>query len=111
MQGALHVRRSVAKRVKQLRLLRGWSQEQLAERVGNSAKHISLIERGQANVTIDALAAIAAEFAVDVADLVRNHASAASNLAYTITQEDVDRLEQALGIVRRLKGGRARRTQ
>jgi transcriptional regulator with XRE-family HTH domain len=93
--------------VKQLRLLRGWSQEQLAERVGNSAKHISLIERGQANVTLDALAAIAAEFAVDVAELVGNHASATSNLVYTITRQDLDRIEE---IVTRAKSSRSRRT-
>lgn len=108
MQGALHVRRRLAKRVKHLRLLRGWSQEQLAERVGNSAKHISLIERGQVNVTIDALAAIAAEFAVDVADLVRNHASAGSNLVYSITRQDLDRIEE---IVTRAKSSRSRRAE
>lgn len=109
MRAAVHVRLRVAKRVKQLRLLRGWSQEQLAERVGNSAKYISLIERGRANASLDGLTAIAEEFGVDVGDLVRNHGIAASAFVYSITRQDLDRVEDALRIVARAKSSRARR--
>ena len=59
MGANLPVRLRVAKGVKRLRRLRGWSQEQLAEQVGNTEKHISQIERGKVNVGIDVLASIA----------------------------------------------------
>ena len=54
------VRDRIGNNVKELRARRGWSQQQLAELAGNTDKHIGQIERGEVNVTIDILTAIAA---------------------------------------------------
>ena len=58
------VRLRIGKKVKQLRQLRGLSQEQLAELVGNQYKHIGQVERGEVNVGIDTLVSIAANLVV-----------------------------------------------
>jgi putative transcriptional regulator len=108
MRANLPVRRRVARSVKQLRAARGWSQEQLAERVGNTEKHISLVESGKVNVGIDVLAKIATQFAVDVTDLFGDRSSAAAATASLclIAREDLERIER---IVARAKRRRARR--
>src|SRR4051794_1423133 len=86
MGANLPVRLRVAKGVKRLRRLRGWSQEQLAEQVGNTEKHISQIERGKVNVGIDVLASIASELEVDVAELFRNRSKTARTSVRLITR-------------------------
>ena len=54
--------------VQKLRVQRGWSQEQLAELTGLSARTIQRIERGQ-NASVESLKAIAAVFKVDFSAL------------------------------------------
>ena len=69
------VRDRIGNNVKELRARRGWSQQQLAELAGNTDKHIGQIERGEVNVTIDILTAIAAQLSVDVVRLLQESAS------------------------------------
>jgi transcriptional regulator with XRE-family HTH domain len=105
------VRLRVGKNVRHLRRLRGWSQERLAEAVGNTYKHIGQVERGEVNVGIDILAAIAAGFSVNVADLFASGGSDATTAGHSITQTELDQLEQALRVVQRLKATSRRRTR
>lgn len=63
------VRLRVGSNVQRLRRSHGLSQEQLAEVVGNTGKHVGQIERGEVNVGLDVLGGIAAALSVDVADL------------------------------------------
>jgi transcriptional regulator with XRE-family HTH domain len=109
MGANLPVRLRVAKKVKQLRLLRGWSQEQLAERAGNTEKHISQVERGKTNVGIDVLAAIASGLAVDLADLFPDRSIAADTSLCLITRQELEHIEESLRIVARAKRRRAAR--
>jgi transcriptional regulator with XRE-family HTH domain len=69
MRKNLAVRHRIGRRVRQLRRSRGFTQEGLAELVGNTWKHIGQIERGQVNVGIDTLAGIAQALEVDIAEL------------------------------------------
>jgi transcriptional regulator with XRE-family HTH domain len=108
MGANLPVRLRVARGVKRLRRLRGWSQEKLAERVGNTEKHISQVERGKVNVGIDTLSSIASELEVDVAELFRNRSNTARSSVRLITRKDLERIEDALRIVTRVKTGRAK---
>ena len=103
------VRRRIGRRVKQLRLLRGMSQEKLAELVGNQYKHIGQIERGEVNVGINILTLIAAGLSVEIADLVEAAARSRDDQIYTLTQFEVERLQQALQVVERVKRRRTRR--
>ena len=100
------VRLRIGRRVKRLRLQRGLSQEQLAERVGNSDKHISQVERGVTNVTIDVLSAVAKELSVDVAELFFNPRAPVSS--YVITRQDLDRIAEIVTRVKRRRGRRSK---
>ena len=60
----------VAVNVRRLRHDRGWTQEDLADRVGLSARYVGQIERAQASMTITVLGRIANVFKIDAAELV-----------------------------------------
>lgn len=99
------VRLRVGRNVRQLRVLRGFSQEGLAELAGNTNKHIGQVERGEVNVGLDTLSAIAAALSVDVTDLFvgARTANTAETRAFLITQRELDQLEQALSTVRAVR--------
>jgi transcriptional regulator with XRE-family HTH domain len=62
-------RRLLAENLRVLRLLRGWSQEELAERAHLHRTYISGLERAQRNVGLDNLAKLAAAFGVGIPEL------------------------------------------
>ena len=104
------LRLRVGRQMKQLRLLRGLSQEQLAEKVGITSKHLGQMERGKANISIDMLDVVAASLAVDAGELFGATSNDGAGAAtYVITQHDLDQVEQALRVVERVKRVRARR--
>ncbi|HET6674400.1 MAG TPA: helix-turn-helix transcriptional regulator [Nitrospiraceae bacterium] len=53
-------------RVRQLRLRKGWTQEQLAERADRHWTYIGGIERGERNVTLTVITDIARALGVEV---------------------------------------------
>jgi transcriptional regulator with XRE-family HTH domain len=98
------VRERIGRNVRQLRIARGWTQEQLAERVGNTERHVGQVERGEVNVTIDILTTMAAHLSVDVARLLDDSTGGASDArVYTIMPSLFDQIEEALRAVARLK--------
>jgi transcriptional regulator with XRE-family HTH domain len=64
------LRETVATNVRRLRNARGWTQEDLADRVGLSARYVGQIERSQASMTITVLGRLADALKVDAAQLV-----------------------------------------
>jgi transcriptional regulator with XRE-family HTH domain len=56
-------------RVRELRSLKSWSQEELAERAGLHRNYVGGVERGERNVGLDNIAAIANALGVSVTDL------------------------------------------
>jgi transcriptional regulator with XRE-family HTH domain len=67
----LDIQRHVGKRVRQLRLKKGWSQDLFADKSGLNRAHVGEIERGEANVTLQTLKIIADTLHTTIADLVR----------------------------------------
>jgi transcriptional regulator with XRE-family HTH domain len=61
----------VAINIRRQRNARRWTQEELAERVGLSARYVGQVERGQASMTITVLGRFADAFAIEAAELVR----------------------------------------
>ena len=55
--------------VRRLRLSRGWSQEELAQRAGRHWTYIGGIERGERNITIQVIADLARALGVEIRDL------------------------------------------
>lgn len=62
-------RRAFGRRVRDLRQARGYSQEDLAERSSLHRTYISSLERGQRNVGLDNVHALAAALGVTPAEL------------------------------------------
>ena len=61
----------LGKRIRKLRMRRGWSQSALAERCGIHAHHLGKIERGEANVTIATLLVISSCLKTTISALFR----------------------------------------
>lgn len=66
--GIRKIKNDIGKKIKNLRLENGLSQEKLAECVNMSREHISCIERGKHMVTIDSLYKIAEYFKINLKD-------------------------------------------
>ena len=54
------------KQIRQLRLKKGWTQEQLAERTNRHWTYIGGIERGERNVTLQVIADIPRALGVEI---------------------------------------------
>ncbi len=59
----------MGKRIRELRISGGFTQEKLGEKAGLNYKFIGELERGQVNVSLDSLAKIAEALMVKVGDL------------------------------------------
>ena len=59
----------LGRRIKDLRRMRGYTQEQLAERIEINAKYLSSIERGEENPTFDLFLRLARGLDVDLYEL------------------------------------------
>lgn len=64
------VRDRIGLRIYQLRMMKEWSQEELARRAGLQRSHVSRIEAGKYAVTLETIEAIAQAFymTVDIVD-------------------------------------------
>jgi len=59
----------LGQRVRELRLLRGWSQEELGAQCGIDRTYVSGVERGVRNPTLTVIASLAAGLKVHISDL------------------------------------------
>lgn len=66
----------MARRIRELRHEKGWSQEELAEACGLHRTYIGSIERAKHSVGVDILGALAAAFGISVAELLLGVGSA-----------------------------------
>jgi len=64
-----HVLRLLAERLKSLRRVKGWSQEQLAEQAAIQRSYLADLERGYRNPSVRTLVKLANAFDVSVAAL------------------------------------------
>ncbi|MEE8342994.1 MAG: helix-turn-helix transcriptional regulator [Gammaproteobacteria bacterium] len=63
------VRHLLARHIRILRILRGWSQEQLADYCGLHRTFIGAVERAERNITVDNIEKIAIAFEIPVSGL------------------------------------------
>ena len=68
MAHQLHVR--IGQRIRDLRIQRGWSQEDLADVSGLHRTYVGSAERGERNLTVDSLQALAGAFGLTLSQLV-----------------------------------------
>ena len=62
----------LAQNLRRLRLARGWSQEELAERCGLHRTYVGAIERGERNITLETLNDLAVALDLLPAALISN---------------------------------------
>jgi transcriptional regulator with XRE-family HTH domain len=60
----------VALNLRRLRRANGWTQEELADRVGLSVRYVGQVERGQASMSVTVLGLLADALGVDATELV-----------------------------------------
>ena len=63
-------RRVLAKNMRRMRHLRGWSQEDLAEEAGLHRTYIGAVEREERNVSIDNIERIAVALETSLSDML-----------------------------------------
>lgn len=102
------VRLRVGQNIKQLRGLRGWSQEELAEEIGITDKHLGQLERGKVNIGLDLLTRVAEAFDVPVTELLRTASDDSGSSPSAITRRDYVRIGEAIRILERVRRMRAR---
>ena len=64
---------NVNEKIRMLRELNHWSQEEMAERLGMSHNGYAKIERGETKLYLEKLNQIAQVFNIDLSELVANH--------------------------------------
>lgn len=64
--------RNLSRHLRELRLKLGWSQEELAERMGSDRTYISDMERGMRNPSLKTLARLASTLDVTIGQLCDN---------------------------------------
>jgi transcriptional regulator with XRE-family HTH domain len=63
----------LAANLRRKRYARGWTQEELADRVGISSRYIGAIERAQVSASVTVLGRLAEALDADPAELVLRH--------------------------------------
>jgi len=63
------VRKKLGMRIRQLRKIKGWTQEKLAEKAGMDYKYLGAIERGEKNLTLANIEKIAKGLGVEIYQL------------------------------------------
>lgn len=58
-------------RVKQLRLERNWTQQDLADQSGFHKNYIGMVERGERNISLRNIELLANAFAIEIAELFK----------------------------------------
>ena len=68
----------LGRRIRERRQVKGWSQEELADRAKLDRSYIGGIERGERNITVLKLCQVAAALKLDLGSLMRGLPSAAA---------------------------------
>ena len=89
--------------VQKLRLQKGWSQQQLADLSGLSARTIQRIEQGQ-SASVESLKSLAAVFEIDFSSLQEPPMPTVTETTVTPSTSDASEERLALHHVRKLKG-------
>ena len=68
-----NIKKQLGKKIKELRLCAGYSQEELASKAGLHRTYMSDIERGERNVSVENIKKIADALNVDPSELLKFH--------------------------------------
>lgn len=80
----------MAFRIKELRKARGWTQDDLADKLGCSKSHVSEMESGKKNPSTPMMEQMAQAFGVTVVELFTDQAEGAAKLDYIARYDRLD---------------------
>jgi transcriptional regulator with XRE-family HTH domain len=69
--GMQPVQKALGARIRELRLKKGWSQEEFADNCGIHRSHMGEIERGETNLTLSTLLVISKQLEVSISALFK----------------------------------------
>lgn len=92
------IRKILTQRVKFFRELKGFTQEELAEKAKLSTKFIGEIERGAGNPTVESLARIAEALQIPPALLLTEET------LETLSKQEIETIRKALQILKKIFG-------
>ena len=98
----------IGQNIKQLRLRRRMSQEQLAERLGTTGKHVSEAERGATGLSFDLLARLGEVLDIAPFEFLRPAFDERGAPGFALTPEDVEKIDDVIKILERVKRAGAR---
>jgi transcriptional regulator with XRE-family HTH domain len=90
-----NIKKSLGKKIRTLRRLKGFSQEELGEKAKLSYKFLGEIERGEANPSLQSLMGIADALGVTVGDLLPKQ----SDIIHQFSPNDVLLIKKALKLL------------
>jgi len=65
------IQKALGSRIRELRLKRGWSQEEFADHCGIHRSHMGEIERGETNLTLSTILVISQKLEITISALFR----------------------------------------
>jgi len=65
------IQKTLGSRIRELRLKKGWSQEEFADRCGIHRSHMGEIERGETNLTLSTLLVISQKLDTSISALFK----------------------------------------
>ena len=101
-------RKLLGQRIKSLRKVRGYTQEQLAEIIDINPKYLSSVARGEENPTLDLFLRLAKGLKVELLDLFRfadeetSPKALRTSLDHLLAAADVEQLQMACKLLKEL---------
>jgi len=89
------IKKGLGKKIRSLRKLKGFTQEELGDKAGISYKFIGEIERGEVNPSLDSLTSIANALSVKVKDLFPGE----KDVFPQFSSEDLKIIKKALNLL------------
>lgn len=83
---------AVGRRIKEARMMKGWTQEQLAEKVDLSSDHVSVIERGAKPPKFETFIVIANALEIDANFLLSDVLAVSTKIASSQLSEKISAL-------------------
>lgn len=90
-----NIRKKLGNKIRSLRKLKGFTQEELGEKAGISYKFLGEIERGEANPSLDSLIVIANALRINVKELFPGEADVYAQLS----PQDIKLIKKALKLL------------
>lgn len=103
------LRERVGTNIKRLRKLCGQTQEQLAERLDITTRHLFDLESGGFDIGVDLMGSVAQALEVDPAEFFRIVDDSEQDATYWLTPHELEKMQDAWRVAERVRRRRSRK--